>query len=120
MKKIIAAALMLMASYAQADIPTGMPATATAMTPRDNCFQRLRGHMDSSVKESGYQVTAMTEGYGAEIENGDFKCTAKFELKAADGVSKSSPWFQYVLFANGRQAESKSTADAVREGLKGL
>lgn len=120
MKKIIAAALLLIAGSAQADIPAGMPATATAMTARDNCFQRLRGHTDSSAQERGYQVTAMTEGYGAEFENGDFKCTAKFELKAADGVSKSSPWFEMVVFANGRQAESKSAADAVREGLKGL
>lgn len=120
MKKFFAAALMLTAGYALAGIPAGMPETASAMTPRDNCFQRLRGHIDSSVQDRGYQVTAMTEGYGAEIENGDFKCTAKFELKAADGVSKSSPWFAYVVFANGRAAESKSSADELNEALKGL
>lgn len=39
-----------------AGIPPGMPATASAMTPRDNCFQRLRGHIDASSLESGYQV----------------------------------------------------------------
>ena len=120
MKIFFAATLMLTAGYALAGIPPGMPATASAMTPRDNCFQRLRGHIDSSAQERGYQVTAMTEGYGAEIENGDFKCTAKFELKAADGVSKSSPWFAYVVFANGRAAESKSSEDELREALKGL
>ncbi|MBH8609960.1 hypothetical protein I4N56_002615 [Pseudomonas mohnii] len=62
----------------------------------------------------------MTEGYGAEIKNGDFECKAKFELKAADGVRKSSPWLVYVVFANGRAAESKSSADELREALKGL
>ncbi len=61
MKKIFAVALMLTAGFAQAGIPTGMPATASAMTSRDNCFQRLRGHIDSSAQERGYQVTAMTE-----------------------------------------------------------
>ncbi|WP_338524295.1 hypothetical protein NUH87_00940 [Pseudomonas batumici] len=120
MKKVFAVALILSAGYAHADVPAGMPATASAMTSRDNCFQHLRGHADLSAQKRGYQVLSMTEGYGAEIEHGDFKCTAKFELKTADGVSESTPWSTYVVFANGRRDEIKSPKDAVSEALKNL
>lgn len=120
MKKIFAMALMLAAGSAQAGIPAGMPATASAMTLRDDCFQRLRGHLDSSAQQRGLQVTAMTEGYGAQMENGNFECRAKFDLKAADGVRQSSPWLAYVVFANGQPAGSKSSADELRDAMKGL
>ena len=107
MKKIFAVALMFSAGVVHAELPPGMPASATAMTSRDNCFQYLRGHVDLSAQKRGYQVLRMIEGYGAEVENGDFKCAAKFELGTADGNGEKTPWHAAMIFAHGQQPEAK-------------
>jgi hypothetical protein len=99
MKKIFAVALLLGAGVAHAGLPPGMPATASAMTSRDDCFQTLRGHVDQSARKSGFQVLRMIEGYGAEMANGDFQCMAKFAVGSPEKWDETN-WHEQVIFAH--------------------
>ena len=101
----IATVLLLSTGFAQAEIPSGMPSNATAVTARDDCFQTLRGHVDGSARESGFQVMGLIEGYGAELANGDFQCMARFWV-GTPGKRAETGWRETVMFAN-RQPNPK-------------
>lgn len=100
MKNVFVVALVLSAGIAHAELPPGMPETASPMTARDDCFQTLRGHVELSLQKLGYQVTRMIEGYGAAIDNGGFKCKARFELDAGGGKAEQTPWVDAEVYAH--------------------
>ncbi|MNJ67896.1 hypothetical protein D3C77_641030 [compost metagenome] len=117
MKRVFAVVALITAGIAHADAPPGLPETATEMTHRDNCFQSLRGHADLAAAKRGERIIKMVAGAGGEAKNGDFMCSAQFELVTDKGEGMRTPWLSYTLFLNGEQSDSEKS---MQNALKGL
>jgi hypothetical protein len=109
MKKIIAVTAFIAAGIAHAHAAPGLPDNATEITPRDVCFQSLRGHADLAAIKNGETMTRIIEGAGGKTENGDFVCAAKFELMTDKGNRKKTPWRTYTVFLNEGNGGSKNS-----------
>lgn len=109
MKKIFVVIALMAAGVAHAEMPPGMPDTATEMTLRDNCFQSLRGHADFDAAKRGERILRMVAGAGDEKKNGDFHCSAKFELVTEKDEVLRTPWRAHTEFLNGELSDSEKS-----------
>ncbi|GKQ46223.1 hypothetical protein [Pseudomonas syringae] len=116
-KSFFAVAALVVIGTAQADTPPSMPETATEITPRDKCFQMIRGHADLAAAKREERILRLVAGSGGEDKNGDFVCAAQFELVTDKGEGKRTPWLSYTLFSNGDQSESQRKLQNAVNGL---
>jgi hypothetical protein len=88
----LALSLLLASGVALADQAPKMPANATPMTARDDCFQTLRGGVDRNALQGGYQVLLMVEASGGTDAQGNATCAGRFKVTTPDGHGRLTPW----------------------------
>lgn len=92
MRMTLALSLLLASGVALADQAPKMPANATPMTARDDCFQTLRGAAEGNAQRGGYRILRMVEASGGTDAQGDVTCAGRFEISTADGHGRVTPW----------------------------